>query len=148
MSSFDAKNYWDQRASAYCDTMHTDYYKNRLAMVDALIGESDMLGSVVDFGCGNGIHVERCAALGGAAIGIDIEPKIVNVTRQRIATYKGNDQVLEGGIERLFDLESGSYDTILALNVLAYLDGTQCDTFYRQAARILRKGGASCDAFK
>ncbi len=41
----------------------------------------------------------------------------------------------------MLKLPSASYDTVLALNVLAYLDDNSCSDFYRQAARILRIGG-------
>jgi len=141
MIQFDAKRYWAERSVAYRSTMDTDYHKSRLAMVDALIG-GRLAGNLVDFGCGDGIYLERHEASGGTSIGIDIDPEMVNVARQRVATYGGRHQVKEGGVERLVEIESESCDMVLALNVLAYLDDAQCGTFYCQAARILKKGGS------
>jgi SAM-dependent methyltransferase len=110
-------------------------------MVDELIG-GGLAGNVVDFGCGDGLYLERCEASGGTSIGIDIDPEMVNATRQRVASYRGQHQVMEGGVDRLVEIESDSCDMLLALNVLAYLDDTQCNTFYHQAARILKRGGS------
>jgi hypothetical protein len=62
MKFIDAKVYWGERAKAYRDTMQTDYHKSRLAMIDALIGPNGLNGSVVNFGCGDGIYSLACAS--------------------------------------------------------------------------------------
>ena len=141
MTSFDPKAYWATRAKAYRDTMQTEYNKSRLAMIDALIGPDGLKGSVVDFGCGDGIHATACAAQGGTIIAIDIDPSMVDTTREGLAPFASDHKVLEGGVDVLSKLLSASCDAMLALNVLAYLDDNQCDEFYRQASRIVKPGG-------
>ena len=73
MNSFDAKVYWKSRAKAYRDTMQTDYHKSRMAMIDTLIGPNGLNGSMVDFGCGDGVYSVQCASKGGTVTAIDTD---------------------------------------------------------------------------
>ncbi len=84
MNSFDAKVYWEGRAKAYRDTIQTDYYKSRLSMIDTLIGPNGLNGSVLDFGCGDGLYSVECARQGGTVTAFDIDPSMVSVTKEKL----------------------------------------------------------------
>jgi ubiquinone/menaquinone biosynthesis C-methylase UbiE len=111
-------------------------------MIDSLIGNTT-IGQIIDFGCGDGVYSIVFAAQGCKVTAIDIDPSMVEVTRQRLSDFGGGGEhkTLQGGVETLKKFKDASVDSVLALNVLAYLDSDQCDDFYCEAARILKVGG-------
>ncbi len=88
INSFDAKEYWATRAENYRETMQTEYHKSRLAMIDSLIGNTT-IGQIIDFGCGDGVYSIVFAAQGCKVTAIDIDPSMVEVTRQRLSDFGG-----------------------------------------------------------
>jgi len=126
--------------------MHTPYNKNRLEMVDALLEKSDLSGSVLDFGCGDGVMSESVLSAGGSVHAVDLEPSMVESTQCLLEQWAerhpgANYSVQRGGVEGLSSLTEGSFDTILAINVLAYMNGGEERQFYTQSKRLLRSGG-------
>lgn len=76
-------------------------------------------GRVLDVGCGAGRHARYLQEQGHDAVGIDISPNAVEVSRER-----GLAAVRELGIESVGDLD-GPFDTILMLGNNFGLVGTQ-----------------------
>ena len=140
-NEFDPKKYWGARAESYRATMESEYHRSRLAMIDALLKPNDFKGRVLDFGCGDGIHAVAAASAGATVMAIDIDQSMVDETGKRLESLGSGHQVVVGGVEKLAALPEKSCDTLLAFNVLAYLQDAQCDDFYREAARILKSGG-------
>lgn len=141
MTDFDARRYWAERASSYRGTMETAYHRDRIRMVEALLDAGDLSGRVLDFGCGDGVYGERICAEGGAVVSVDIDPSMLDTARERIGDLQGAEAFVCGGLEALPALEQGSFDTILALNVLAYMQPDSSRLFLKEAARLLRPGG-------
>lgn len=141
MSELDPKSYWAVRAADYRETVASDYHRNRLRMVEALMRPGDLTGRVVDFGCGDGFICEKVVGAGGSAIGIDIDPSMIAASRDRLVRFGGKSSFVEGGVEALGDLPAGTADVLFALNVLAYLDPESESEFYRHVARILVPDG-------
>jgi 2-polyprenyl-3-methyl-5-hydroxy-6-metoxy-1,4-benzoquinol methylase len=121
--------------------MNTECHKSRLAMVDSLLDPGDLQGTAEDFGCDDGIYSEACAAAGGIVTANDNDSSMVGVTLERLKPYGEQHRVWEGGVAALADITENSCDTLLALNVLAYLDAEQYQSFYELAAEILKVGG-------
>ncbi|WP_421709088.1 class I SAM-dependent methyltransferase [Algihabitans sp.] len=134
------KTYWAQAADAYRAEMDSSYHRNRLAMVERLLNAGDLAGRVLDFGCGDGTLSERVLAAGGGVVAIDADPSMVAFTDRRLGESEAAKTSV-GGVESLKDLPNGSFDTILAVNVLAYLHGGEDAAFYQEAARLLRPDG-------
>jgi glycine/sarcosine N-methyltransferase len=115
--------------------------------LDALvIGEGRSRGlRALDAGCATGAHALGLAALGWAVVGIDSEPAMISVARERAQT--------EGLTERasffeanILDIEerfgNGSFDLVLCLgNTLPHLGASGLASFLAQAHRILGLGG-------
>lgn len=134
------KSYWVQTAASYRSEMDSSYHRNRLAMVERLLDPSDLTGRVLDFGCGDGLLSERVLAAGGQVTAVDSDPSMIAAAVTRLGqTHKASTQV--GGVECFAALPDASLDTLLAINVLAYLHGGQDVVFYRQALRVLKPGG-------
>ena len=97
---------------------------------------------MVDFGCGEGVLLERLAEAGASALGIDLVQEMVDASRARLHSAGIPGEVRLGGVDALADIEDASVDAVLALNVLAYFDDVEVTRFYAEAARIIRPGGA------
>jgi SAM-dependent methyltransferase len=136
-----SKEYWEQRAGAYRDTMATPYHRNRLRMVEALLAGARLDGAAVDFGCGDGIMSERILDLGGSVVAVDIDRSMVHATQERLSRFGGGWQVLQGTETALTPIATASQDLVLALNVLAYMGAEECERFYAETSRVLKPGG-------
>jgi cyclopropane fatty-acyl-phospholipid synthase-like methyltransferase len=111
-------------------------------MIDALLRESDLRGRVLDFGCGDGVFSERAVRAGASLLSIDVDPTMVTAARARLDAIDGRNSVVrQGGVSALADVAPASIDTLLALNVLAYLNEPEVTGFYRHAQRVLLPGG-------
>lgn len=128
-----ASDRWKERASSYAETIGGGYHQHRLEVIGALL--PSLKGkTVVDFGCGEGVLTEIAVKAGASVVGVDIERTLLDRARKRVhATY------LEGGVERLSEIDAA--DCVIAANVLAYFTQQEEQTFYTEAARILRNAG-------
>ena len=134
---------WQDQETNYADQISDDlYHKLRTDFILRLFPES--VNVVVDFGCGEGFFAELMLKRGLAekVIGIDPSPSLIGLA-------KGNPQLSDirsceiylGGSETLSSIEDSSVDLVIALNVLAYMEGGEEDQFYRESNRILKPGG-------
>lgn len=137
----EAKSYWAGRAEGYRETMDTSYHRSRMAMIDALLAGSDLRGQVCDFGCGDGVYGAKVLRAGGTVHGFDIDESMVKAATGQLTQIGGTFRVEHGGVEKLAGLAAAAFDTVLALNVIAYMSEAEAAEFYRQAARILKTGG-------
>lgn len=100
-------------------------------------------GHVVDLGCGGGDLCAHAALLGFRVTGVDAATGMLTEARGRLdalpaagrdrVTLKHADAVANG-------LADGCADAVAALGLLEYL--TEDAPFFREAARLLRPGGA------
>lgn len=134
------KAYWAQVAESYRADMNSPYHRNRLAMVQRLLEAEDLSGRVLDFGCGDGILSERAVAAGGNVLAVDADPSMVAFTAARLGGTAAAVAMV-GEVESLERLPDTSFDTVLAVNVIAYLHGGEDAVFYQEAARLLKPGG-------
>ncbi len=99
---------------------------------------------VLDFGSGSGRVLLRCLALGaGSAVGIDITQSGVSLGRS-IAGRSGligRAVFHTGGVERLAELESASFDGAILFNILDNLLPTDAQTVVAEMHRLLIPGG-------
>ena len=90
----------------------------------------------LDVGCGRGEFLDECRAAGVAARGIDSNERSVADLRQR------GLQADVGTIPECFAaVESGSVGSILAMHVVEHLPVDALFALFREAARVLRRGG-------
>ncbi|MCX8045014.1 MAG: methyltransferase domain-containing protein [Desulfobacterota bacterium] len=135
-----AVRYWSERANAYNEQIDGPYHRHRLAVIHRLLEAVALDGTFcVDFGCGDGVMLEFLVARGACVFGCDPVAEMVAAAQRRIGN-KG--AVVRGGVDALARIKPRSVDCVLALNVLAYLTAAEEQTFYREAARILKPGAA------
>jgi SAM-dependent methyltransferase len=134
-----AAEWWAQRAPGYAAAMAGVYHAHRLAVVRAMLADLPS-GTALDFGCGEGVLLRDLAARSvGRVIGVEPEPALARRIDQSDAPRVS---ILEGGLDRLAAFTNGALDALLAINVLAFMTDAEEAAFYREAARLVRPGGA------
>ena len=148
MSKMVRKIDWNERLAGYIDEMHNSYHLHRKDVLQAMIPASALQPGrqIYDFGCGEGTFLARFLDAGARVAGSDIAPGMIDAARERLAqslhrTNSSSSRLRVGGVEVLSDLPQATFDGMMALNVLAYLNPVEERTFYEQAHRALRKGG-------
>jgi SAM-dependent methyltransferase len=114
----------------------------RLTMEALLERLGSLRGHLVDLGCGGGELCAHAAGLGFDVIGLDLaEAMIEEAERRRQALPEPARRRVELRVGNALDsgLPAGTADAVTAIGLLEYLDGD--DTFFREAARVLRWGG-------
>lgn len=89
---------------------------------------------VLDIGCGDGSLTEYFANRGAKITGIDINQDIIQFTKNRKGKY------LRGDVTNL-KLKSNSFDKAYSAMVFLHLDDNQLEKAFKEAYRILKKGG-------
>jgi SAM-dependent methyltransferase len=84
-----------------------------------------------DYGCGDGTFMRLLSARGMIVTGCDVSAELV-------AHANG---AMVGGVETLAGVQSESLGLVCAMNVLGYVPLSDGDLFYREASRIVRRGG-------
>ena len=104
---------------------------------------ADGSANVLDFGCGNGSVLFFCALLGTKNhIGIDLSSAAIESAVRRSKKMKtGAFDFRHGGIERVFELETGSLDAVILSNILDNLYPEDAETLLRECVRLLKSGG-------
>lgn len=143
MTNVSGQAYWDSRSESYISGIEGPYHANRLKMVEALLEGSSFGGKdCLDFGCGDGVFAERLLADDARVIGVDVDQVMVSAARTRLQARWPEARIVRGGVEAMEQMPDKSFDFLFALNVLAYLNADEEETFYRQAKRLLRPEGA------
>lgn len=117
------------------------YHKDRVRCLSNLMKKIMVKPiRVLDFGCGDGLYSEEIGLLECEFTGIDLSESMISLASERFS--KNNKFVgIVGGVEALSEL-NGTYDLILAIDVIAYLKDEDEEEFYRQSYNLLRKGGS------
>jgi len=136
-----AEDYWLERSSSYAKRIEGQYHRHRLAMVEALIGDCDLKSRIcVDLGCGEGIFSEYLLSRGARVIAFDPAEEMVRSAAERLHKTDRDSRVFKAGVEGLRSIAPESVDFVFALNVIAYLSDDEEGLFYKESARVLRRG--------
>ena len=100
------------------------------------LGRHDGLARILDVGCGTGSQVGEIRNLGFEVSGL--EPA-AEMRRLAIAANPGVD-IRDGSITAL-PYDDGTFDVVLALEVLRYLPAVDNEAAWREMLRLLRPGG-------
>ncbi len=126
---------WAERYAAAVDSKPPNAHCERPAMLSLL---PEIKGKhVLDAGCGPGWYAEHLVSSGAKVTAIDVTPKMVEITKERLGT---SVDVYEADLSKPLDfLESGSVDCIVCSLTLHYIEDW-ADVF-TEMYRILRESG-------
>lgn len=126
-----SRRYYDQFAATYEDHRGRGYHKMlddlEVELVDRLAGHR-----VLEAGCGTGLILERIAATGREAVGVDLSPGMLARARERGLT------VVEASLTDL-PFEDAGFDTVVSFKVLAHVPDIR--RALRELSRVTRPGG-------
>lgn len=127
---------------AYLDTMmagqpSAERYRLKYELLDLGQGEA-----VLDLGCGAGADVLRIAReIGptGRAVGIDLNPAMVEAVRERAAAAGLTNVEAQVGGDGVLPFADGTFDVVHTERVLIHV--ADPDATLREVVRVLRPGG-------
>ena len=133
------KDFWNMRSQNYDEQVgpyYADAYEQTLALTLKYLRPEDR---VLDFACGTGIVTLRVTPHVAQVRAIDISDQMARQAQEKV-TAAGLTNV-EVSQTELFDpcLEPGSFDAILACNVLCYVDNW--DEVMERIRSLLKPGG-------
>jgi len=98
---------------------------------------------VLDVGCGTGALTVRAAQHGAHVVGIDVNPQMLDIARQRVdALGDAADVVLrEMGVAELDGEPASGYDVVVSGLCFSELSAGERAFTLRQAHRLLKPGG-------
>ena len=134
MSRSDIVEYYRRIKDAYMAPHRAGYHKRRFDKLLGLLPDRAAM-KIFDFGCGSGELAALLVAHGHSVSGSDLSPDMLEQARQKAP---GCEFTL-GGAD---DMPAGEWDAVVALNVLPYLSAAEEATFFSNAVRMLRPGGA------
>jgi SAM-dependent methyltransferase len=91
---------------------------------------------VLDVGCGTGDHVRLLSQWGFRVAGV--EP---SASMRRIAQERNPGQIIHDGLIGSLPCPDGSFDAVIAIEVLRYLHREDVLAAYREVLRVLKPGG-------
>jgi len=98
---------------------------------------------ILELGCGTGALTLRAAARGARVKGIDVNPQMLEIARQRAQAADLVDSIdfCEMGVAELEGEQADSYDVVMSGLCFSELTGDEVSYALQQAQRVLKPGG-------
>jgi cyclopropane fatty-acyl-phospholipid synthase-like methyltransferase len=107
---------------------------------DQLAGAGELVGRVLDVGCGTGEHALLAASLGHDAVGVDLSARAIDLARTK-ATERGiAARFVVADALRLADLGE-RFDTVLDCGLFHVLDDDERERYADSLAEVVPAGG-------
>lgn len=147
----EARRFWDEeffetfRRIAYRFGIEPDapypFYEIRRDHVVDWLGKRRP-GRLLDLGCGGGHVMETLLERGWKAVGCDFSPRMVAFARERLASAGWSESAVEErSATDLSAYEAASFDVVLCLGPIEYLDEEEAAGAYAGIRRVLRRNG-------
>jgi SAM-dependent methyltransferase len=107
---------------------------------DRLATAGELVGRVLDVGCGTGEHALMAASLGHDAVGIDLSTQAIDLAKAK-ATERGiGARFVVGDALRLVDL-GDQFETVLDCGLFHVLDDDERERYIQSLAEVIPVGG-------
>ncbi|MHB8499164.1 MAG: class I SAM-dependent methyltransferase [Acidimicrobiales bacterium] len=107
---------------------------------EGLAKAGELVGSVLDAGCGTGEHALLVASLGHEVVGVDISAKAIELAKTKAIERGIEARFLVGDALRLIDLGE-QFDTVLDCGLFHVLDDDEREGYVDSLAAVVRRGG-------
>jgi len=130
--------FWDRMALKYSKqaVRYPDAYERWVARVKQLLTTSDR---VLEVGCGTGTTALKFAPHVGELLATDVSPAMIDIARKKANEAKLSGLQFRTGTLADPSLEPGSFDVVMAFNVLHLLPDVPAA--FERAHELLRPGG-------
>jgi SAM-dependent methyltransferase len=126
---------YDGFAEWYDSTLAIPYGARSGDAMARLLGRGR--GHCLDLCCGTGIHLQTLCALGWRVTGVDLSADQLRIARDRAAGRPV--ELIQSDAERL-PFDDGEFDAVVS--IFSHTDVDDFPAVVREAARVLRPGGA------
>jgi SAM-dependent methyltransferase len=96
---------------------------------------------ILDNACGDGVMVYRLAQQGFSVVGLDRERLALSLARREIAKRNVKAVALLQGTCEALPFQAGSFDGVVAMELIEHLDGPTTASFLSEIRRVLRSDG-------
>jgi len=136
-------NHFDEEMEVYIENYSagsplTDYFRQRLKIVYQFLKNYDK-ATILDLGCGPGMMVDYCAERGFEFFGVDISDRMINECIKRFG-HLDSVHFSVGKLQSL-DFADSSFDVILCMGALEYVNEDEVDKALLEMLRVLKPGG-------
>lgn len=116
----------------------SSFLEKRTKLLQDLIKVSKK-DSVLDMGCGSGVHMKFLAPQCQKIVGQDISPGMVNLAKRELSNLsQRNWKVVLGDAEKL-PFKKNEFDIVIAMGLLDYV--SSWEKVVKGVFRVLKKGG-------
>ncbi len=114
------------------------FLENRTKLLQSFV-QVKKTDTVLDLGCGSGIHMKFLAPKCQKIVGLDISPHMLTLAKKELSDLAGkNWQLIVGDAEKL-PFAKNEFDLVVAMGLLDYLS---CwEKVVQEAYRVLKKDG-------
>jgi SAM-dependent methyltransferase len=106
---------------------------------DRLAQAGELVGRVLDVGCGTGEHALLAASLGHEAVGVDIAPRAIELAKAKTAERGLEATFLVGNALRLVALGE-QFDTVLDCGLFHVFDDEDRQRYVRSLTEVVPSG--------
>ena len=97
-------------------------------------------GSLLDYGCGNGVHSSYFADFGYTPYGCDVSETAIRQCQELLPEYTDQFHIVDCAPD-LAKLFAAKFDVVLSNQVLYFVDNTTLDHLVPQFFKLLKPGG-------
>lgn len=114
-----------------------------MSVKQAVAAELITTNRVLDIGCGTGELAVMLAAKGASVDGFDINPKMIEIARERVLTQNLENHISLRimGVDGMDGLPESYYDSVVSTLVFSELSDDERRFAYRHAVRVLKPNG-------
>lgn len=145
MKNKEMADYWKDDADKF-----SNYYKKEGSFVSRFLNKrteillpliGDVKGkTVLDLGCGNGVHIKLIAPRCETITGMDISEKMLDETRKELRKLGVNNYNLKiCDVQKPLEVKKESFDLIISMGLLDYVESPK--HVLKECHRILRDNG-------
>ena len=107
---------------------------------DRLATAGELVGRVLDVGCGTGEHALMAASLGHDAVGIDLSTQAIDLAKAKATERRIGARFVVGDALRLVDL-GDQFETVLDCGLFHVLDDDERERYIQSLAEVIPVGG-------
>ena len=141
------KDYWEARGSEAKLDYDADRRSSRDAELDE-IAEKELIAfidpkiddRVLDAGCGTGVDLSRLSPRVDSLVGIDYSEQMIRRAQKRLLAEQISNAKVQVGMITRTEFESNSFDRILCVSVMQYLNDDDCISALREFVRLSKDG--------